>query len=98
MINVIKYGAIATLAILGILATGGTVASAVLTGGIAIASKGIEDICETAHNNDSPEKPGKVTNILTNSQQKTNSSPIKESRDRARQGFPPMRDKRIASR
>ena len=44
MINVIKYGAIATLAILGILATGGTVASAVLTGGIAIASKGIEDI------------------------------------------------------
>ena len=97
MIDVIKYGAIASLAILGTLATGGTAATAVLAGGLAVATKGIEQICETAQN-EAPNTTGKIATILANAQQKTNDSPIKESRDRARQGIPPIRDKRIASR
>ena len=100
MINVVKYGAIAGLAILGTLATGGSATTAVLAGGLAIASKGVEQICETVQNNDATEQKGKIANILTNAQQKTKDSPIKESRDRARQGRPPIRprDKRIAGR
>lgn len=96
MINIVKYGAIATLAIIGTLATGGTAASAVLAGGIAIASSGVEQICDTA----SKENNQSTNSIASVLKQNSCGKSLKEQRDRVKKGLPTTfpRDKRIAGR
>ena len=97
MIDIVKYGAIAGLAIFGTLATGGSATAAVLAGGFAIASKGVEQICETATKEDVSSTNVKLSNILRD---KSNGKSLQESRERAKKGLPPAtrRDKRIAGR
>ena len=97
MIDVVKYGAIAGLAVLGTLATGGTASAAVLAGGLAVASKGVEQICETVGKENASAQKTKLTDVLRdNSKGKS----LQESRERAKKGLPPAvrRDKRIAGR
>ena len=94
MINVVKYGTIAGLAILGTLATGGNPLAAVLTGGLAIASKGVEEICETSKKDETNKT---LNSILPN---RAKGKSLHESRERSKMGLPPAipRDKRIAGR
>ncbi|MBR6674681.1 MAG: hypothetical protein IKL32_02020 [Alphaproteobacteria bacterium] len=97
MMDIVKYGAIAGLAIFGTLATGGTASAAVLAGGLAVASKGVEQICETVgKENKAQPKKGLVGVLRDNSKGKS----LQESRERAKKGLPPAvrRDKRIAGR
>ncbi len=97
MIDIVKYGAIAGLAVFGTLATGGTASAAVLAGGLAIASKGVEQICETAAKENVSETNVKLSDMLRDN---AKGKPLQESRERAKKGLPPAtrRDKRIAGR
>lgn len=102
MMDIVKYGAIATLAVVGALATGGTANAAVLAGSLAVASKGIEQICETrgkeakAQQKESDvEEKGKIDAILRDKSEKKT---IEGARERAKKGLPPVipQDRRLA--
>ena len=98
MINVVKYGTIAALAIAGsLLPVSGAVATAALVGGIAAASQGVEDLCNAMVKKDETKTQGNLAALLRdNSKGKS----LQDSRERAKKGMPPKmpRDKRIAGR
>ena len=98
MINVVKYGTIVALAVVGsLLPVSGAVATAALVGGIAAATQGVEDLCDAMVKKDETKTQGNLVALLRdNSKDKS----LQDSRERAKKGLPPAtrRDKRIAGR
>ncbi len=89
-----KYSVIAGLAILGALAAPalglGVAGNALVAGGIAAVAQGVQDIKETPQTEKQPA-------VIFAKKQKNTDSPIKQARDRAKNGVPvPIKDRRIA--
>ncbi|MBR5130159.1 MAG: hypothetical protein IKV03_02920 [Alphaproteobacteria bacterium] len=99
MMNVVKYGTLATLAALGSLAAPalglGVVGNALISGGLVLAEKGIEKMYETPSEKTAPSNT--VASVLKKSQRPDS---INEIRERSKKGRTPAypRDKRIAGR